>query len=142
MRDTVIFLKGNAKSVTSWWTRVIGGPESAGLGGISYVPAEGGARCRPPSLAMHSLAPKESGRSGDQAREELGLLDQNWLKGQLGDAIHVLLYAAGQDLYLILRVLALLYCACVCHSIGERLLAPFVAGCQQGATVMTIIAGL
>jgi IS5 family transposase len=38
-----------------------------------------------------------------------GLLDRNWLKGQLGDAIHVLLCAAGQNLRLILRALALLF---------------------------------
>ena len=35
-----------------------------------------------------------------------GLLNRNWLKGSLGDAIHVLLCAAGQNLRLILRALA------------------------------------
>ena len=35
-----------------------------------------------------------------------GLLAKNWLKGQMGDAIHVVLCAAGQNLRLILRALA------------------------------------
>jgi len=41
-----------------------------------------------------------------------GLLDRNWLKGSLGDTIHVLLCAAGQNLRLILRALADFF-ACV-----------------------------
>jgi hypothetical protein len=32
-----------------------------------------------------------------------GLMDRNWLKGQLGDAMHVALCAAGQNLRLILK---------------------------------------
>ena len=35
-----------------------------------------------------------------------GLLDRNWLKGSTGDAIHVVLCAAGQNLRLILRAIA------------------------------------
>ena len=34
-----------------------------------------------------------------------GLLDRNWLKGQAGDAMHVVLCAAGQNLRLILRAI-------------------------------------
>jgi IS5 family transposase len=34
-----------------------------------------------------------------------GLLDRNWLKGSTGDAIHVVLCAAGQNLRLILRAI-------------------------------------
>jgi len=33
------------------------------------------------------------------------LLDRNWLRGSLGDAVHVLLCAAGQNLHLILQAL-------------------------------------
>jgi IS5 family transposase len=35
-----------------------------------------------------------------------GLLDRNWLKGKAGDAIHVVLCAAGQNLRLILKAIA------------------------------------
>lgn len=51
-----------------------------------------------------------------------GLLDRNWLKGSLGDAIHVLLCAAGQNLRLILRALADFF-ACVPSpaSIGDQM---------------------
>ena len=34
-----------------------------------------------------------------------GLLDRNWLKGKAGDAMHVVLCAAGQNLRLILRAI-------------------------------------
>jgi hypothetical protein len=34
-----------------------------------------------------------------------GLLDRNWLKGKVGDALHVVLCAAGQNLRLILRAM-------------------------------------
>jgi IS5 family transposase len=34
-----------------------------------------------------------------------GLLDRNWLKGSKGDAMHVVLCAAGQNLRLILRAM-------------------------------------
>jgi IS5 family transposase len=35
----------------------------------------------------------------------VGLVDCNWLKGQAGDAMHVVLCAAGQNLRLILRAI-------------------------------------
>ena len=40
-----------------------------------------------------------------------GLLNRNWLKGSQGDAMHVVLCAAGQNLRLILRVLRKLFSA-------------------------------
>lgn len=35
-----------------------------------------------------------------------GRMDRNWLKGSAGDAMHVVLCAAGQNLRLILRAIA------------------------------------
>ena len=40
-----------------------------------------------------------------------GLLDRNWLKGKAGDAMHVVLCAAGQNLRLILRAIEAFFCA-------------------------------
>jgi len=42
-----------------------------------------------------------------------GLLDRNWLKGSLGDAMHALLCGAGHNLRMILAHLRVLYCALV-----------------------------
>jgi IS5 family transposase len=42
-----------------------------------------------------------------------GLLDRNWLKGALGDAMHALLCGAGHNLRMILAHLRVLYCALV-----------------------------
>jgi IS5 family transposase len=41
-----------------------------------------------------------------------GLLDRNWLKGKAGDAMHVVLCAAGQNLRLILRAIAAFFARC------------------------------
>ena len=49
-----------------------------------------------------------------------GLLDRNWLKGRIGDAVHVLLCAAGQNLRLILKALKAFF---VC----------WILGCYPGA---------
>ena len=38
-----------------------------------------------------------------------GLLDRNWPKGQAGNAMHVVLCAAGQNLRLILRAIEALF---------------------------------
>lgn len=40
-----------------------------------------------------------------------GLLDRNWLKGALGDAMHAVLCGAGHNLRMILAHLRVLYCA-------------------------------
>lgn len=42
-----------------------------------------------------------------------GLLDRNWLKGALGDAMHAVLCGAGHNLRMILAHLRVLYCALV-----------------------------
>ena len=42
-----------------------------------------------------------------------GLLNRNWLKGTLGDAMHALLCGAGHNLRMILAHLRVLYCALV-----------------------------
>ncbi len=42
-----------------------------------------------------------------------GLLDRNWLKGALGDAMHALLCGAGHNLRMILAHLRVLYCALI-----------------------------
>ena len=42
-----------------------------------------------------------------------GLLERNWLKGRLGDAIHAVLCGAGQNLRLILRALAAFFARCI-----------------------------
>jgi IS5 family transposase len=42
-----------------------------------------------------------------------GLLNRNWLKGALGDAMHALLCGAGHNLRMILAHLRVLYCALV-----------------------------
>lgn len=44
-----------------------------------------------------------------------GLLDRNWLKGSLGDAMHALLCGAGHNLRMILAHLRVLYCALIGH---------------------------
>lgn len=48
-----------------------------------------------------------------------GLLDRNWLKGALGDAMHAVLCGAGHNLRMILAHLRVLYCALV----GQLMLA-------------------
>ena len=48
-----------------------------------------------------------------------GLLDRNWLKGALGDAMHAVLCGAGHNLRMILARLRVLYCALV----GQLMLA-------------------
>jgi transposase, IS5 family len=48
-----------------------------------------------------------------------GLLDRNWLKGALGDAMHAVLCGAGHNLRMILAHLRVLYCAFV----GQIMLA-------------------
>ena len=48
-----------------------------------------------------------------------GLLDRNWLKGALGDAMHAVLCGAGHNLRMILAHLRVLYCALV----GQVMLA-------------------
>lgn len=48
-----------------------------------------------------------------------GLLDRNWLKGALGDAMHAVLCGAGHNLRMILARLRVLYCALV----GQLVLA-------------------
>jgi IS5 family transposase len=42
-----------------------------------------------------------------------GLLDRNWLKGALGDAMHAVLCGAGHNLRMILAHLRVLYCALI-----------------------------
>ena len=42
-----------------------------------------------------------------------GLLDRNWLKGALGDAMHAILCGAGHNLRMILAHLRVLYFALV-----------------------------
>ena len=42
-----------------------------------------------------------------------GLLDRNWFKGSLGDAMHALLCGAGHNLRMILAHLRVLYCALI-----------------------------
>lgn len=42
-----------------------------------------------------------------------GLLDRNWLKGALGDAMHAILCGAGHNLRVILAHLRVLYVALV-----------------------------
>ncbi len=42
-----------------------------------------------------------------------GLLDRNWLKGAMGDAMHALMWGAGHKLRMILAHLRVLYCALV-----------------------------
>ena len=42
-----------------------------------------------------------------------GLLDRNWLKGELGDALHAVMCGAGHNLRLILARLRALYCALI-----------------------------
>jgi IS5 family transposase len=39
-----------------------------------------------------------------------GLLDRNWLKGELGDALHALMCGAGHNLRMILARLRAFYC--------------------------------
>jgi IS5 family transposase len=48
-----------------------------------------------------------------------GLLDRNWLKGALVDAMHAVLCGAGHNLRMILAHLRVLYCALV----GQLMLA-------------------
>jgi transposase, IS5 family len=52
-----------------------------------------------------------------------GLLDRNWLKGALGDAMHAVLCGAGHNLRMILAHLRVLYCA----FIGQLMLALMLA---------------
>jgi len=52
-----------------------------------------------------------------------GLLDRNWLKGALGDAMHAVLCGAGHNLRMILAHLRVLYCAFV----GQLMLALMLA---------------
>jgi transposase, IS5 family len=59
-----------------------------------------------------------------------GLLDWNWLKGALGDAMHAVLCGAGHNLRMILAHLRVLYCAFVSQLMLAMLLiipAPFAA---------------
>jgi transposase, IS5 family len=59
-----------------------------------------------------------------------GLLDRNWLKGALGDAMHAVLCGAGHNLRMILAHLRVLYCAFVSQLMLAMLLiipAPFAA---------------
>ncbi len=42
-----------------------------------------------------------------------GLLDRNWLKGELGDALHAVMCGAGHNLRLILVRLRAFYCALI-----------------------------
>ena len=42
-----------------------------------------------------------------------GLLDRNWLKGELGDALHAVMCGAGHNLRLILARLRALHCALI-----------------------------
>ena len=42
-----------------------------------------------------------------------GLLGRNWLKGEIGDALHAVMCGAGQNLRLILARLRALYCALI-----------------------------
>lgn len=48
-----------------------------------------------------------------------GLLYRNWLKGSMGDAIHVMLCTAGQDLRLILRAIESFFKRCF-RSLSEH----------------------
>jgi transposase, IS5 family len=52
-----------------------------------------------------------------------GLLDRNWLKGTLGDAMHAVLCGAGHNLRMILAHLRVLYCV----FIGQLMLALMLA---------------
>jgi IS5 family transposase len=52
-----------------------------------------------------------------------GLLDRNWLRGALGDAMHAVLCGAGHNLRMILAHLRVLYCAVV----GQLMLALMLA---------------
>ncbi len=42
-----------------------------------------------------------------------GLLGRNWLKGEIGDALHAVMCGAGHNLRMILARLRALYCALV-----------------------------
>jgi transposase, IS5 family len=42
-----------------------------------------------------------------------GLLNRNWLKGALGDAMHAVLCGAGHNLRMILAHLRVFYCALI-----------------------------
>ena len=54
-----------------------------------------------------------------------GLLDRNWLKGSLGDAMHALLCGAGHNLRMILAHLRVLYCALIAKlMLGVMIVGP------------------
>ena len=54
-----------------------------------------------------------------------GLLDRNWLKGALGDAMHAVLCGAGHNLRMILAHLRVLFCALVSQiMLAKMLLVP------------------
>lgn len=42
-----------------------------------------------------------------------GLLDRNWIKGELGDALHAVMCGAGHNLRMILARLRALYCVLI-----------------------------
>lgn len=52
-----------------------------------------------------------------------GLLDRNWLKGAVGDAMHAVLCGAGHNLRMILAHLRVLYCALVSQLMLALMLA-------------------
>jgi IS5 family transposase len=62
-----------------------------------------------------------------------GLLDRNWLKGALGDAMHAVLCGAGHNLRMILAHLRVLYCAFV----GQLMLALMLATLAQRTSPVT-----
>ena len=48
-----------------------------------------------------------------------GLLGRNWLKGEIGDALHAVMCGAGHNLRLILARLRALYCALIAWLVGS-----------------------
>lgn len=57
-----------------------------------------------------------------------GKLNRNWLKGRLGDAVHAVLYGAGHNIRLLLRLLRLFY---------ARIMATWLVNFYQNGTVTT-----
>ena len=53
-----------------------------------------------------------------------GLLDRNWLKGALGDAMHAILCGAGHNLRMILARLRVLYIALIAQLVLLLLITP------------------
>jgi IS5 family transposase len=62
-----------------------------------------------------------------------GLLDRNWLRGALGDAMHAVLCGAGHNLRMILAHLRVLYCALL----GQLMLALIFVPLATRASVIT-----